>query len=204
MREKTNRELQSEATRERIIAAATQLFLRKGYFGTSIADIASEVKVTKGALYHHFEGKEAIFSAVVSTIKKTWRDAVARQVIGARDPVERLETLLESHAAFLERNESFCLVMNGMMMEMDGVDPKFYRELQSAYADMSGFIEQILLKGQKAGKIRSDVDPRLTALTIAGMLRGTGCSRPLSERMKYDYKATMEVLKKVVVQGLKA
>ncbi len=204
MENKTGRALQSEVTRERIIAAATQLFLRKGYFGTSIADLAAAVDVTKGALYHHFESKEAIFSAVVATIKKTWRNAVAREVIVLRDPVERLERLLESHARFLEKNESFCLVLNGLMTEMEGINPKFITELRSAYKEMAGFIEQILVKGQNAGKIRRDIEPKPAALTIVGMLRGTGCSRPISEKMKYDYAATMDVFKRIVIQGLRA
>jgi AcrR family transcriptional regulator len=204
MNNKTSRAIQSEVTRERIIAAATQLFLRKGYFATSIADLSAAVEVTKGALYHHFESKEAIFSAVVGTIKKTWRDTVAREVIGLRDPMERLEKLLENHARFLENNESFCLVLNGLMMEMEGINPEFIAELRSAYKEMAGFIEQILVKGQNAGKIRHDIEPKSTALTIVGMLRGTGCSRPISEKMKYDYTATMDVLKKVVIQGLRA
>ncbi len=204
MENKTSRALQSEVTRERIIEAATQLFLRKGYFGTSIADLAAAVDVTKGALYHHFESKEAIFSAVVATIKKTWRNEVAREVIALRDPVERLERLLESHARFLEKNESFCLVLNGLMMEMEGIHPKFIAELRSAYKEMAGFIEQILVRGRNEGKIRQDIESKSAALTIVGMLRGTGCSRPISERMKYDYAATMDVFKKIVIQGLRA
>ena len=204
MEEKTSRAFQAELTRERIIAEATKLFLRKGFFATSIADLAAAVDVTKGALYHHFESKEAIFFAVVGTIKKTWRDTVAREVIGSRDPIQRLETLLESHARFLENNESFCLVLNGLMMEMEGIKPKYLAELQSAYAEMALFIEQILRKGQRSGVLRSDVEPKLASLAIVGMLRGTGCARPISERMKYDYDAAMDILKKIVIQGLRA
>ena len=204
MEDKTARELQSEQTQKRIIKEATGLFLRKGYAGTSIADIALAVELTKGALYHHFPSKESIFYVVVSTIRKTWRDSVAREVIGSKDPIARLETLLESHARFLEKNESFCLVLNGLMTEMDGVNPRFLSELQAAYGDMAKFIEQILKKGQAAGKIRQDVEAGLVSQTIVGMLRGTGCARPISERMKYDYAATMDVLKKVVIKGLRA
>jgi AcrR family transcriptional regulator len=204
MEQKTARALQSESTRERIVQAATQLFLRKGFAATSIADLAEAVEVTKGALYHHFESKEAIFSAVVGAIKRTWRNAVAREVVASRDPIQMLEKLLESHARFLEKNESFCLVLNSLSVEMQGVNPDLLSELQSAYADMARFIEQILRKGRETGRIRSDVDLKHASLTIVGMLRGTGCSRPAAERVKYDYATTMDVLKKIVVQGLLA
>lgn len=51
-------------TREGILEAATKLFLQKGYDGVSIKDITEAVQLTKGALYHHFPSKEALFGEV--------------------------------------------------------------------------------------------------------------------------------------------
>ena len=52
------------ATREIIIEKAMSLFFENGYEGVSMQDIAWEVGITKGSLYHHFSGKEEIFSIV--------------------------------------------------------------------------------------------------------------------------------------------
>jgi TetR/AcrR family transcriptional regulator, transcriptional repressor for nem operon len=200
--EKGQREIQSQQTRARIIAEATGLFVRKGYGSTSIADLSEAVGVTKGALYHHFENKEAIFYAVIDDIRRTWRDVVAREVVGSRDALERLERLFDQQARFLQKNESFCLVLNGLMTEREGVDPSLVEAVQEVYAELTRFIEAIIVKGQASMKIRADINARLTALTIVGMLRGTGCSRPLSERMEADYAAVMETLRKVMIRGL--
>jgi AcrR family transcriptional regulator len=202
--EKSSRTLQSEQTRTRIIAAAARLFVRKGFSATSIADLSRAVKVTKGALYHHFASKEAIFFAVIETIRSAWRSAVAREVVGSRDAVARLETLLDSHARFLEANEAFCLVLNGLMMEMDGVNPRYLSALQEVYGELARFIESIVRKGQSAGQIRTDIDAKLASLAVVGMLRGTGCSRPKTERALVDYTTLMGTLKKVLVDGLRA
>jgi AcrR family transcriptional regulator len=198
----SSRSLQSEQTRDRIVLAAARLFARKGYSATSIADISREIDLTKGALYHHFAGKEAIFYAVVDRIRRTWRAMVAREVVSSRDAVTRLEILLDRQARFLQTDETFCLVLNGLMSEMDGVNADFLGVLQDVYSELARFIEQIIVHGQEAGKIRLDLDPSLTALAMVGMLRGTGCSRPISERMRIDYTAMMDTLKKVVVKGL--
>jgi AcrR family transcriptional regulator len=200
--EKGLREIQSEQTRARIIAEATRLFVRKGYSATSITDLSNAVEVTKGALYHHFENKEAIFFAVIDDIRATWRDVVAREVIGSRGALERLERLFDQQARFLSKNESFCLVLNGLMTEREGVNPSVLEAVQEVYAELTRFIEVIISKGQASLQIRTDLDARLTALTIVGMLRGTGCSRPLSERMEVDYAAMMETLKLVMIRGL--
>ena len=67
---KTQKQLQSEQTRQRIIEAAAQLFVRKGFYGTSIADLAQATGLTKGALYHHFENKDAIFDSIKTFLGK--------------------------------------------------------------------------------------------------------------------------------------
>lgn len=53
-------------TRAKILGVARELFLAQGYAGTSIADIAGRLGVTKGALYYHFESKEQILDALVA------------------------------------------------------------------------------------------------------------------------------------------
>ncbi len=56
----------NNTTKQRIIEVAAHLFLTKGYDHTTVADILDNLDgLTKGAIYHHFDGKEAIFNAVV-------------------------------------------------------------------------------------------------------------------------------------------
>ena len=60
---RTQRE-RSEATTGEILEAARSLFASDGYQATSLDDIAGAAAVTKGAIYHHFSGKPALFRAV--------------------------------------------------------------------------------------------------------------------------------------------
>jgi AcrR family transcriptional regulator len=62
---KTRRELYSEATRAALLEEATALFAERGYAGTSLEDVASASQVTRGAVYHHFASKQALFEAVL-------------------------------------------------------------------------------------------------------------------------------------------
>ena len=82
---KTQKQLQSEQTQQRIIKEATHLFVRKGFYGTSISDLAQATGLTKGAIYHHFENKDAIFFAVIEDVRQTWNNEVARDVMQEKD-----------------------------------------------------------------------------------------------------------------------
>ena len=59
----------SEATTKAIEEAARKLFATRGFAATSIDDIASRAGVAKGAVYHHFASKEAIFERVLDTVQ---------------------------------------------------------------------------------------------------------------------------------------
>jgi AcrR family transcriptional regulator len=62
---KSRREMYSEATRAALLAGATELFAERGYAGTSLEDVASASRVTRGAVYHHFASKRDLFEAVL-------------------------------------------------------------------------------------------------------------------------------------------
>jgi len=63
MATKSRREENAEATRNALIQQASKLFAKNGYNNTSLCKIAEQTRATKGAVYHHFENKEDIFSA---------------------------------------------------------------------------------------------------------------------------------------------
>ena len=62
----TERELSTLDRRTRIIETTTELFLEKGFAGTSMSAIAKACGITKASLYHHFKGKDDLFSACVT------------------------------------------------------------------------------------------------------------------------------------------
>jgi AcrR family transcriptional regulator len=67
---------QAEATRSLLIEVAKQNFTEHGYLGTSIDDVIRQAGVARGALYHHFPGKEALFRAVYEAVEAEVVEAV--------------------------------------------------------------------------------------------------------------------------------
>ena len=57
-----------QATRAHLIDVATRLFAERGYDGTSIEAVLADSGVSRGSLYHHFRGKDALFWAVLEGV----------------------------------------------------------------------------------------------------------------------------------------
>ena len=77
---KSLRVRQAEATRQLLVSVARQLFAEQGYSATSVEDIIQRAGVARGALYHHFPGKDALFRAVYEAVQA---DAASRVVAAA-------------------------------------------------------------------------------------------------------------------------
>jgi AcrR family transcriptional regulator len=79
-------------TREQFIRVATRLFATHGYDGTSIEAVLHETGASRGSLYHHFPGKEALFLAVLQDFEVRVIARTLDAVEGMTDPVEILKT----------------------------------------------------------------------------------------------------------------
>ncbi len=82
---RTNRE-RSETTRAALIAAARALFVEKGFAAASTPQIVAPAGITRGALYHHFEDKRALFRAVVEQEARAVAEAIESATPTGMDP----------------------------------------------------------------------------------------------------------------------
>ena len=82
----------SEATRQALLGAARRLFERRGFDDVAAEEIVAEARVTRGALYHHFEdGKPGLFREVVREVMQEVHARLAAEGRRARTPLDALE-----------------------------------------------------------------------------------------------------------------
>jgi AcrR family transcriptional regulator len=93
---------QSEATRAVLIAEARRLFAERGYAAVGTEEIVRAADVTRGALYHHFDGKEQLFRAVYEDVERELVERVAASATAAGDPLAVLHSGVQ---AFLDACE---------------------------------------------------------------------------------------------------
>ena len=95
----TKKAEQSLATRGKLIKVARALFGKRGFAGTSIEEVTRRAKVTRGALYHHFPVKEALFQAVFEQVE----DELTERIVAAGAGEQRADKrLLAGLDAFLD------------------------------------------------------------------------------------------------------
>lgn len=99
VQEVSRRQHHSTSTKRTLVDVAEDLFTEHGYAGTSLDAIVAGADVTKGALYHHFSGKQDLFEAVFERVEAYASQLITDSIQGLEDPWEKsltgLRTFLE-------------------------------------------------------------------------------------------------------------
>ena len=108
----------AEKTRQRILSSALTLFVRKGYENTTFNDIAARLKMSKGAVYWHFESKADLLSALLDEAMERFSAALSRRMEGRELTFPAIaEVLLEAAGRIVSdksRAEFFMLMQTGL------------------------------------------------------------------------------------------
>lgn len=92
----------AEKTREQLLAVATRLFGTRGYADTSISDICAELEITKGALFHHFNAKDALFREVWTRVQVEMDGEARAAAIAARSRTDPYSAFMAGSRTYLK------------------------------------------------------------------------------------------------------
>lgn len=127
----SRRQEHTEGTRRALLAAARELFGTRGYGATSLDDVASAARVTKGALYHHHEGKRQLFEAVIEELEAEVVARIAAAAAGGATAWDRaLRGLDASLDACLDPVYRRIVLQDAPVV----VGPDRWRELEGRYS----------------------------------------------------------------------
>ena len=123
MQEKPSRRTnadRSQSTRAALVGAARELFVRSGYAETGTPEIVAAAEITRGALYHHFTDKAALFEAVLRDEAKAVFDAIAEATKDSADPMTGLEVGADAYLdAIAEATKDIADPMTGLEVGAD-------------------------------------------------------------------------------------
>lgn len=162
--------------RERLVAAALELFSERTYSSVGVAEISARAGVQKGSFYYFFSSKEALALAVVNEHWARQRSDWTRILNGDGTVLERLRSLFEATAKYqagaLQGTGSVtgCLFGN-LALEVSSTSDPIRKRLQEIFDEQVAVIESHLAEAASAGDLDL-ADARAAAKSIVAQLEG--------------------------------
>src|SRR5690348_17790026 len=98
-------------TRELLLEEAKKLFAAKGFYGTSLQDIAGRVDISKPSLLHHFPSKEKLYGAVLKEIAERILQELQRDIASSDDEREQLHHFVDGFSQWSRGNHQDALIL---------------------------------------------------------------------------------------------
>ena len=161
-----------ERTRERLLQAAFREVHRSGFQSASIDAILAATNVTKGALYYHFESKEALGYAIVEEkIAKLTRDNWLRPMRSEGEAIDILIGVVRRIPDGPQDVRAGCPLLL-LSQEMSPLDEQFRKRLERIFLDWQEGVATLLRKGQSQGTVRRDLNADETASFLIATVEG--------------------------------
>ena len=156
---------QGQATRAALIDVATDLFATHGYDGTAIPVVLQAAGVSRGALYHHFESKEALFEAVLTSVEAQVMARIARSASAASDP---LDALRRGCAAYLAMCREPVVRQISLVDAPSVIGWQRWREIDEQHA--FGLVKATIAALAADGRVKPDLVDVFAHMVLAALL----------------------------------
>ncbi|MGA8088349.1 MAG: TetR family transcriptional regulator C-terminal domain-containing protein [Terracidiphilus sp.] len=163
-----------EVTRQGLLQAAFREVYRYGFQSAGIDAILAATNVTKGALYYHFESKEALGHAIIEeVVAEITKDRWLRPLGQSKDrnPIDALIGIVQAIPARPGDVKRGCPLVN-LTQEMSLLNEQFRKRLEKIFKAWQEGIATALREGQSTGTVRRDLVPEETASFLIAMVEG--------------------------------
>jgi AcrR family transcriptional regulator len=154
------------ATRDKILQAAREVFAEKGYHRALVDDIVRASQTSKGAVYHHFPNKEALFLALVDEFAGRLAESVASAIGRAHGALGKVEAAVTAGLETFARHGDLARIL---LLESVSLGPAYQSKRQEVHGRFAALIQVHLDEAAAEGSI-PPVDTRVATLAWLGAL----------------------------------
>ena len=167
-------------SKDKISLSALKIFLQKGYDATSISDVVTECKITRGGIYHHFKNKEELFIDAIDYLFERFEELERSMYSESTNLKQILQTYFGSLSNISE--------ILGSITDSENIDVKnFYMLMTNAFIKFpqvrkkhgklhlknQEIMVETIRKAQQDGEIKDDIDCETMAFMINALAEGT-------------------------------
>lgn len=178
-----------KAKRDQIVSEALYLFATRGYFNTSISDIAKEVKMSKGLLYSYFENKEQLLNAAVdSALKEATELNLTEEQLKELSPKEIIREVIEGFFTVLEEKKELWGLIVSLAIHVGSI-PSIHKTISTVYEDLTLQLQELFIG-------MGHHDPENEAFKLGALLDGIGI-----QYMVFGESYPLKKIKEDIING---
>jgi Transcriptional regulator len=163
----------ASARRDNLVRLAAEIFARKGFQATTVREIAKEAGILSGSLYHHFDSKESIVDEVLSRFLEDLLGRYRAAVAAGGEVRDVLAAMVRIGFESLEPHRAAITVMQNDWNYLRSLPGDRFDYLVAAEDEVERMWVDQIKRGQAEGRLRADVDPRLTYRMIRDTIFGS-------------------------------
>lgn len=155
--------------KDEIVKVSSSLFATNGYQNTDVQQIANQLGVAKGTIYHYFPSKEALFLAAVDKGMENLSEFINQSVENIDDPIKKIAKAIQSYLVFFDKNKEVIeLIVQERAEFRDRKKPTYLVHRERNVKPWNDMFESL----SKSGRLRK-LNAEKTTLTISNLLYGT-------------------------------
>ena len=175
--------------------------MKKGYKGSSVAEITKDAGLTRGALYCHFKTKEHLARELIKLFEEKYLNRMITYVDEVDSPSKQLEKMMSFNVWFAGEHPDLCLFMTMISAEICGSRNRLELSVKSVYQRWGDFITKILKKGKRSGEFKKAIDPHMMALVIIGAHDGVLLQKEMN-RDAVDLRIYTNQFRSLIISGV--
>jgi TetR/AcrR family transcriptional regulator, cholesterol catabolism regulator len=153
--------------RGEVLDAAARVFHEKGYEATSIQDIADEVGILKGSMYYYISSKEDVLFEMLEEVHRAALTTVLQAVEEDGNPLQKIRAFVSTLARFNAENT---IRMGILLHDFRSLSEPRRKAIVRERDQYDKVLRKLITDGQAEDLICPDVDPKITALAVMGMI----------------------------------
>ena len=171
--------------RKHIMEVATEVFAEKGYYATTIADLASTAGVAKGTIYWYFDNKRSIFISILDNIMRETNEAFIEVIRGASNGLEAILNSVEPALKILQKHGSIYLMY---FLEIGSTNLMIQEKYREIYRLVHAGLKVALTRGMEQGVVRK-LNPEVATYAVMGLIeRVSQVAGPTEDRVPLEEK----------------
>jgi len=170
MEKAKRKEREFNLRRAEILEQAEKIFAAKGFYNTTVAEIAAASGFAVGTIYLFFESKEQLYTAMLTEKLNMMYEGIRKAVGQEAGVFRKIEVLTASNFQFIESNAEFCSIfVRGDHLSLSEGSEALRERMIRDYADHVSFLEEVIREGIRTGDLKK-MDPRMMAAALLGII----------------------------------